>query len=102
MDKRPAPGGQAGPPAKRPAVDDDDMIDDIDDFGEEEELAMMPPEEGDVDLGEAGRNWTRPPVQPFNPETDAISTRRDMLELCLDAVWGACASIARRCGALGS
>ena len=57
----------------------DDQDDEIDSFldMEEEDVAMqMPPAEDDmdVDLGEAGRNWVRPPVsESFDAATSPLS-----------------------------
>lgn len=72
--KRPNEGGAGGPPRKRPANDIDDMIDDFAD--EDVEVALQPPDEDvEVELGEAGRNWMRPPVEPFDPATTSIRAR---------------------------
>lgn len=30
----------------------------------------------EVELGEAGRNWERPPVAPFDPATTSLGERR--------------------------
>ena len=82
--KRPQPphsgGGAYGggsssgaPPRKRgPATEEDDLIDEaMDDF--EIDVPMQPPEEGDeVEIGEAGRNWERPAVPDFDPNTSSI------------------------------
>ncbi|PNW88124.1 hypothetical protein CHLRE_01g015250v5 [Chlamydomonas reinhardtii] len=68
--KRYAGGGhyEGGPPAKRQATgpDPDDM-----DFIEDDPSGPPEPLE-DVELGEAGRNWVRPPVADFDPASTAI------------------------------
>ncbi|GAX78824.1 hypothetical protein CEUSTIGMA_g6261.t1 [Chlamydomonas eustigma] len=65
--------GTSGPLRKRPLMEQDGMIDDVlDDF--DNDAPMHPPEEDDeVDLGEAGRNWVRPAVQPFDPKSTSIT-----------------------------
>jgi DNA polymerase delta subunit 1 len=75
MDGKRAAQQQGGPPAKRgpPNPDfDDDIYDDMAD-----EIAATLPEdldEADPELGEAGRNWTRPPVAPMDPQKDSLGT----------------------------
>ena len=80
--KRAAPGGGAPPPPHAPGgppPPEDDVEDDVFDGGDDEdddgggggeELAI------DVALGEAGRNWVRPPVPAFDPAKEAISESR--------------------------
>jgi hypothetical protein len=53
-----------GPGARDEQEDEIDSF--LDDLGEDDTAMMMPPDDemGAVDLGEAGRNWTRPPVPP--------------------------------------
>jgi hypothetical protein len=66
------PGG--GPPRKRPQTEEDYMIDEsIDDF----EDGMLPPDEdaGEVDLGVAGRNWMRPPVEAFDQASTSLGAQ---------------------------
>lgn len=67
-----------------PRDDQEDEIDSfLDDLGEDDVAMMMPPDEDmAVDLGEAGRNWTRPQV----PETfDAMSSPlSELLTLLID------------------
>eukprot|EP00195_Chlamydomonas_chlamydogama_P002057 CAMPEP_0202920478 /NCGR_PEP_ID=MMETSP1392-20130828/76878_1 /ASSEMBLY_ACC=CAM_ASM_000868 /TAXON_ID=225041 /ORGANISM="Chlamydomonas chlamydogama, Strain SAG 11-48b" /LENGTH=1079 /DNA_ID=CAMNT_0049613975 /DNA_START=162 /DNA_END=3401 /DNA_ORIENTATION=+ len=65
----------SGPPRKRGpgAEDDDDLINSfLDDDDVDPDLIQPPDEAMEVDLGEAGRNWTRPPVEAFNPSTTKI------------------------------
>ncbi|KAL4435029.1 hypothetical protein ABPG77_003854 [Micractinium sp. CCAP 211/92] len=72
--KRPAPGEGQYVPRKRPAAEDDDMM--------EEDFDLEPPEdefdEGpDLEveegaLGEAGKNWPRPPAPKLNPACDSL------------------------------
>lgn len=79
--KRQAMQPMGGPP-KKPYKDDMDDI--IDDFCDDE--LPQPPEEGvDVDLGEAGRNWMRPPVPEFNPAKDSIGERNGDQIACQSA-----------------
>eukprot|EP00887_Chlorella_sp_A99_P006196 scaffold3.g6196.t1 len=70
-------GGVDAPPRKRPAPDlDDDLI------MEEEDFDMEPPEDLEAEeaalevdagsLGEAGKNWPRPPPPALNPQTDKL------------------------------
>ncbi|KAG1677462.1 hypothetical protein FOA52_001918 [Chlamydomonas sp. UWO 241] len=75
--KRPASGqgGPSGGPGgghKRLMTEEDFAIDElIDDF----EDGMLPPEDedaGEVDLGEAGRNWMRPPVEAFDQASTSL------------------------------
>lgn len=73
--KRPNGGAPyGGPPRKRGPGADDDIDDLIADFVDDEDVDdMQPPEEAEeVDLGEAGRNWVRPPVADFNPASTSI------------------------------
>nr|BAE48221.1 DNA polymerase delta subunit [Chlorella sorokiniana] len=72
--KRPASGEGQQVPRKRPAAEDDDMM--------EEDLDLEPPDdefdEGpdiEVDegtLGEAGKNWPRPPPPQLNPASTSL------------------------------
>jgi hypothetical protein len=69
MDNKRPSGGAPEPPAKRQEMEfDDDMIE------EEEDLGWQgPPDEAaDVELGEAGRNWTRPDPAPIDLAKDKI------------------------------
>ena len=73
--KRNYPAGPSSDGAKKkkgPTTEEDDLIEEaMDDF--DADAAMQPPEEcEDAELGEAGRNWERPAVQPFDPKTTAI------------------------------
>ncbi|PSC71316.1 DNA polymerase delta catalytic subunit [Micractinium conductrix] len=73
--KRPAPesGGQYMP-RKRPAAEDDDIM--------EEDFELEPPEDefedgADIEvdegqLGEAGKNWPRPPAPALDPKKDSL------------------------------
>ncbi|KXZ48800.1 hypothetical protein GPECTOR_25g384 [Gonium pectorale] len=65
----PNEGGFGGPPAKRQATASTvmDPVDEMD-FIEDDPAAPPEPLE-DVELGEAGRNWERPPVPEFDPNT---------------------------------
>lgn len=81
--KRPSGQGWGGPggggPAKRPSrpADDDDIMDVDDMLDDMDDGMQQPPEEGaEIDLGEAGRNWMRPPVKEFDPKTTSLSERR--------------------------
>lgn len=47
-----------------------DELDDMD-FIEDDPFAAPEPAE-DVELGEAGRNWVRPPVEDFDPQTTPL------------------------------
>lgn len=72
--KRPAQQ-QGGPPAKRGPSNpdfDDDMYDD--DLAGDDIAATLPDDldEADPELGEAGRNWKRPPVAPLDPQKDSL------------------------------
>ena len=75
--KRPyTQGNGAPPPRKRPAGDDDDLIEDA--FGMDgveddvEEMLAQVEEVEEGALGEAGKNWQRPPPPPLNPATDTL------------------------------
>lgn len=48
----------------------DDPMDDLDMLEDMEQ--PQPPEDEDVDLGEAGRNWVRPEVPAYDPATTAL------------------------------
>jgi DNA polymerase delta subunit 1 len=73
MEHKRSSGGDGGPPRKRQAQDDDGFMEpDIDDFLEDEDFQQPPDESVEVELGEAGRNWERPPVEPFDPKTTSI------------------------------
>lgn len=72
-------GGYAnvGPARKRGPMTEEDMLieEAMEDIDPEDIEGMMPPEEGEageVDLGEAGRNWMRPPVPEFDPASTAL------------------------------
>ncbi len=63
------------PPRKRPNnnnEEEDDLIDEsLDEY--DADVPMQPPEDcEEVDLGEAGRNWTRPQVPPFDAQATSI------------------------------
>jgi hypothetical protein len=65
---------QAGPPAKRgPISEFDDLIEE-DMAGDDAEAAFLPDDldEADPELGEAGRNWLRPPVPAMDAATDSL------------------------------
>lgn len=65
---------QAGPPPKRgPISEFDDLIEE-DLAGDDAEAAMLPDDldEADPELGEAGRNWTRPPVPDMDAAKDSL------------------------------
>jgi hypothetical protein len=65
---------QAGPPAKRgPISEFDDLIEE-DLAGDDAEAAFLPDDldEADPDLGEAGRNWLRPPVPAMDEAKDSL------------------------------
>ncbi len=47
-----------------------DELDDMD-FIEDDPFAAPEPAE-DVELGEAGRNWVRPPLEEFDPQTTPL------------------------------
>ena len=75
--KRPPSGPHSGPAPKRgPASgrdEIDDLIEDEANWDEEDAAVLQPPEEEmEVDLGEAGRNWMRPPVAPIDPKTQSV------------------------------
>ncbi|KAJ9506485.1 hypothetical protein QJQ45_019412 [Haematococcus lacustris] len=80
--KRPSGGvpSGGGPASKRsgsgrPSGPNDDEMDYImeEQFGDEDMEGPSPCEAGwEVDLGEAGRNWVRPPVAEFNPAKSSI------------------------------
>ncbi|GIL73849.1 hypothetical protein Vretimale_5040 [Volvox reticuliferus] len=63
-------GGLSGPPFKRQATSPG-QPDPEDDFIEDDPAAPPEPFE-DVELGEAGRNWVRPPVADIDPQTQSI------------------------------
>jgi hypothetical protein len=65
---------QAGPPPKRgPISEFDDLIEE-DLAGDDAEAAFLPDDldEADPELGEAGRNWTRPPVPAMDAAKDSL------------------------------
>lgn len=66
------PGAATQRYKRGPTTEEDDLIDEaMDDF--DVDAAMQPPDEcEDAELGEAGRNWERPAVQPFDPKTTAV------------------------------
>ena len=76
-------GGTAGPAADEPIADDliedaidlgdDDAMEDAD-FDEAAGFVVATPDGEDVQLGEAGRNWERPPPPTLNPRSDALGT----------------------------
>eukprot|EP00983_Pelagomonas_calceolata_P102197 1158779-Pelagomonas_calceolata.AAC.6 len=60
---------------KRPRDDDEDRFDGMDDVNlDDVEEEMGPPSEdaGEVELGEAGRNWERPKCPDIDPATQSI------------------------------
>eukprot|EP00798_Chlamydomonas_sp_ICE-L_P022628 gene22628-29771_t len=66
----PPPGGHAH---KKPANEDEDLIDSfLNDEDADPDNLMMDEMIEEVDLGEAGRNWVRPPVPEFDPAKDNI------------------------------
>lgn len=70
--------GASGPAAKRPNGDYD--RDDEEDFDREvdDETEFTAAEERvdvELDIGEAGRNWERPPPPRISPSTDSIGKR---------------------------
>lgn len=70
---------QQGPPPKRgPLSEFDDLIEE-DLAADDAAPAYLPDDLDDADpqLGEAGRNWTRPPVAPLIPDTDALGEAWD-------------------------
>jgi DNA polymerase delta subunit 1 len=77
--KRP-PGGQGdGPAPKRPSYnangpDEDEFLDEDPIFDQDfDDCLGGPPEPSEEpELGEAGRNWERPPVEPFNPASTSL------------------------------
>ena len=85
--KRPWQGAGGGPPAKRggPAgggsgsgAVDDELAEQAafgaepDDVDEDEDTRLQTADI-DVDLGEAGRNWERPPPPPLDPRAASVS-----------------------------
>ncbi len=85
--KRPWQGSGGGPPAKRggPAgggsgsgAVDDELAEQAafgaepDDVDEDEDTRLQTADI-DVDLGEAGRNWERPPPPPLDPRAASVS-----------------------------
>lgn len=72
MDGKRVPAQQAGPATKRgPLSDFDDLIEED---TADQEAAYLPDDldEADPELGEAGRNWTRPPVAPLDPSKNSL------------------------------
>lgn len=69
------PGAPSGG-AQRKRTRDEDEIDEFleDEYGDEYD-GQLPPEELELELGEAGRNWVRKPVEPFDPATTALGAR---------------------------
>jgi len=73
MDGKRVPSQQGGPALKRgPSIELDDLIEE--DLAADDGPAYLPDDldVADPELGEAGRNWTRPQVAPFNPEKDSL------------------------------
>ena len=72
---------QGGPPGSKQGPNDDfnDLLDDellLDEPIDEVADTYMPDDldEPDPELGDAGRNWTRPAVASLNPEQNALGT----------------------------
>ena len=107
--KRPWQGaGDGGPPMKRgggagggsgSGAIDDDMVEaqfaaepegmDVDDEDQHLQMADI-----DVDLGEAGRNWERPPPPPLDSRAESISACTLCLPLLASKLaWAACCSL---------
>lgn len=75
MDGKRAPQQQGGPRPKRgPANEFDDELIYDDDLAGDEVAATLPDDldEADPGLGEAGRNWKRPPVAPMDPQKQSL------------------------------
>jgi hypothetical protein len=71
---------QAGPAPKRgPISEFDDLIEE-DLAGDDAEAAFLPDDldEADPELGEAGRNWTRPPVPAMDAAKDSLGKLSSM------------------------
>jgi hypothetical protein len=67
-----------GPQAKRrnPGLDHDPLDDELDmeaGLMEEDEDQRLVEDDLEIELGEAGRNWERPPVPNLDPNTDSLS-----------------------------
>ncbi|WIA42723.1 hypothetical protein OEZ86_008668 [Tetradesmus obliquus] len=76
---------QAGPPAKRgPISEFDDLIEE-DMAGDDAEAAFLPDDldEADPELGEAGRNWLRPPVPAMDAATDSLVFQQLEVDYCI-------------------
>lgn len=72
MEGKRFPAQQTGPAAKRGPISDFDDL--IEEELADQEAAYLPDDldEADPELGEAGRNWLRPAVAPFDPATDSL------------------------------
>ena len=86
--KRPSAHPNANQPHKRRAEGDDDLID--------EQFDMEPPdddfdeptaslEEVEDNLGEAGKNWQRPPPPQLDPATDRLVFQQLEVDFCSGA-----------------
>ena len=68
-----------GPPSRKRANEDNDLIEDfLNDDDVDPEVAAQDFLEEAVDLGEAGRNWIRPPVAELDPTKDSLGERLSM------------------------
>lgn len=82
--KRPSrgsgPGSQADGEgqAKKPKYGESQDIDTLlEEFAQDEdEGPLQPDEDVELETGEAGRNWTRPPVPTFDPKTTDLGASR--------------------------
>ena len=72
------PSGQSPPSRKRANADDDLIEDFLNDDDVVPEVAAQDFLEEAVDLGEAGRNWIRPPVAELDPTKDSLGERLSM------------------------
>eukprot|EP00775_Hariotina_reticulata_P002392 gene2392-2696_t len=84
MDGKRVPSQQGGPAPKRgPSSEFDDLMEE--DLAADDGPAYLPDDLDveDPELGEAGRNWTRPPVAPFNPEKDSLVFQQLEVDYCL-------------------
>lgn len=72
MEGKRLPVQQTGPAPKRGPISEFDDL--IDEELAEQEAAYLPDDidEADPELGEAGRNWLRPPVAPLDPQKDSL------------------------------
>jgi hypothetical protein len=94
--KRSAPA-RPMPPAKRPATAEDDLIEEQFDDDEYDAAAPPPADAEDIELGEAGRNWCRPPAAAVDPSKDGLGKAISNAAAAARPAKHACTALAAAC-----